>query len=72
MRTAMCYVPDKVKPEEENQFNDAVETMLFITMVRVAAILLCIVTEIQAHCRFGGANINKRLHEVWNALLKAP
>jgi hypothetical protein len=72
MATAMCYVTDKVKPEEQAQFDDAVDKMLFISVVRVAAILLCILTEVQAHCRFGGARINERLHEVWNALLKAP
>jgi hypothetical protein len=71
MATAMCYVTDKVPPEEEPAFHDAVENMLFIGMVRVAAILLCILTEVQAHCRFGGARINERLHEVWNALLSA-
>lgn len=72
MATAMCYVTDKVTPEEQSQFDDAVETMLFISMVRVAAILLCILTEVQAHCRFGGARINQRLHEASNALLQAP
>jgi hypothetical protein len=72
MATAMCYVTDKVVPEEEAQFDDAVETMLFISMVRVAAILLCILTEVQAHCRFGGGRINQGLHEAWNALLQAP
>ena len=29
-------------------------------------------TEVQAHFRFDGANINKRLHEVWNALIPVP
>jgi hypothetical protein len=72
MLTAMCYVTDKVPPEEELRFEDALESMLFIQMTRVAAILLCTLTEVQAHCRFGGARINERLHEIWNALLKAP
>jgi hypothetical protein len=39
---------------------------------RVAAILLCILTEVQAYCRFGETRINERLHKVWNALLKVP
>jgi hypothetical protein len=72
MSTAMCYVTDKVTPEEQPRFEDAVEAMLFIQVTRVAAILLCILTEVQAHCQFGGARINERLHEIWNALLKAP
>jgi hypothetical protein len=72
MSTAMCYVTDKVAPEEQLQFEDAFESMLFIHITRVAAILLCILTEVQAHCRFGGARINERLHEIWNALLSVP
>jgi len=63
--TAICYTTDKVMPEEETKFDDAVETMLFTSMVRFAAIPLCILTEVQAHCRFGGTRINERLHEVW-------
>jgi hypothetical protein len=51
MATAMCYVTDKVTAEEEAQFDDAVG----ISIVRIAAILLCVLREVQAHCRFGGA-----------------
>jgi hypothetical protein len=39
---------------------------------RVAAILLCTLTELQGYFRFDGARINERLHQVWCALLPAP
>jgi hypothetical protein len=41
-------------------------------LTRACAILLCIVTELQAFFLFDGARINARLHEIWNALLPAP
>lgn len=68
MFTGLFYIPEKVTPEEQQQFQDSIESMLFMTMTRVAAVLLSILTEVQAHCRFRGARINQRLHEVWNAL----
>ncbi len=42
--------------------------MLFLHISRVAAILLCIVTEVQAHFKFDGANINERIHEMWDVI----
>jgi hypothetical protein len=42
---------------------------------RVAAILLCTPTEVQAYFRFDrdqSAHINQRLHQVWDALLHVP
>jgi hypothetical protein len=41
-------------------------------MARASAILLCILTELQAYFRFDGARINERVHDVWNALVIAP
>ena len=38
-------------------------------MFRAAAVLLCIVTEVQAHFRFEGASINQRIHAMWTVLL---
>jgi len=48
------------------------ETMLSIHIPRIAAVLLCMLTEVQAYFRFDGAHIGQRLHQVWNALLPAP
>jgi len=40
-------------------------------IMRAAAVLLCIVTELQAHFLFDddGAQIHPRIHAIWNALL---
>ena len=48
------------------------ETMLSIHIPRIAAVLLCMLTEVQAYFRFDGARIGQRLHQTWNALLPAP
>ena len=31
--------------------------------------MLCIVTELQAYFHFDGADINERIHKMWNALM---
>ena len=44
--------------------------MMSFHLGRIAILLICIVTEIQAHFGFddSGARINERIHEVWKAL----
>jgi hypothetical protein len=32
-------------------------------------VLLCMITELQAHCRFYGADINERICKMWDALM---
>lgn len=51
---------------------DSVEGVIAQHVSRAAAILLCTLTELQAHFKFDGARINERLHQVWNALLRVP
>jgi len=36
---------------------------------RAATVLLCMITELQAYCRFEGANINERICKLWKALI---
>jgi len=69
--TAAFYTPSDIPHEERVQFHDVSEKMISMHIFRVAAILLCTLTEIQAHFRFEGARINERLHEVWDALIPA-
>ena len=38
-------------------------------LAQSAGILLSIVTELQAYFRFEGADINERIHKMWNALM---
>jgi hypothetical protein len=42
----------------------------FMHFARAAVLLLCLLTEIQHRFKFDGANIDKRLREVWNAMLQ--
>lgn len=41
----------------------------FMHYARAAVLLLCLLTEIQHHFKFDGANIDKRLREIWTAML---
>ena len=61
-------LPHEFRPIVESQPNDLVS----IHVPRAAAILLCTLTELQAHFRFKGARINERLHQIWSALLVVP
>jgi hypothetical protein len=71
--TAAFYTPEDVPHEQRKEFDDVfVELTLSKHTFRAAAILLCMLTEVQAHFRFDGARINQRLHEVWNALIPVP
>ncbi len=72
MRTAMPFLEADVPHDERPKLEEMALRGIFRHMVRAAAILLCILTEIQAYFRFDGARINERLYEVWNALLPAP
>jgi hypothetical protein len=73
MPIAMFYTPDKIQHEDRDRFyNVNVEQMIATHIVRAAGVLLCTLTEVQAHFRFDGARINERLHEVWDALLTVP
>ena len=69
---AAFLAPSDLPHEHRPQLDDNFETLLSIHIPRVAAILLCILTETQAYFRFDGAHISQRLHEIWNALILAP
>jgi hypothetical protein len=71
IKLGVLYVPD-VPHEYRDKVDEKSLSIIFGHMARAAAILLCILTELQAFFRFDGARINERLHEVWNALLGAP
>jgi hypothetical protein len=71
--TAIFYTPEDIPHEQRADFdNIVVELAISQHTFRAAALLLCILTEIQARFRFDGARINQRLHEVWNALIPVP
>jgi hypothetical protein len=71
--TALFYLPDKIPHENREHFHTViVDRMIGTHIFRTAAVLLCTLTEVQAHFQFEGANINNRLHEVWDALIPVP
>jgi hypothetical protein len=72
LRTAMPYLERDLPIEERPKLEELSLLLIFGHIGRAAAILLCILTELQAYFRFDGARINERLHEVWNVLTPAP
>lgn len=68
---ALFLAPRDLPIEDRPKVDDASESLIAIHIPRLAAILLCILTEVQASLRFDGARINERLHEIWNALILA-
>jgi hypothetical protein len=70
--TAMFYTSKDIPHEFRPQVEVGLETMISIHIPRLSAVLLCMLTEVQAYFRFDGARINQRLHEIWNVLLVAP
>jgi hypothetical protein len=72
MPIGIFYAPEKVVHEKRNQFDEHADNLIALHVSRAAGILICILTEIQAHFLFEGGNINSRLHEIWNALIPMP
>jgi hypothetical protein len=68
---ALYFISDSLQHEQRDDFEVHHPRLLFMHITRAAAMLLCTVTEIQAHFRFDGARINERIHEVWDVLKPA-
>lgn len=66
------YMNDFLPHDERAKLDDNLDLFLSTHLGRSATVLLCLLTEIQAHCRFDGANINARICSVWGALRKFP
>lgn len=69
--TAMYYIQDSMPHEARPEMDALYPKILSMHILRCAAILLCIVTELQAHFRFDddGARINERIRAMWNVLM---
>ena len=63
------YVSDFLPHEERPKVNAGYDEFLSRHAGMATALLLCLVTELQAYCKFDGANINGRICEIWMALL---
>jgi hypothetical protein len=70
MPTAIFYTPSDIPWDYRQQFEDVgIDQMISMHLSRITGVLLCTLTEVQAYFRFDGASINRRLHEVWKALI---
>src|SRR5271169_6559006 len=72
MRTAVSYLEHDLPHERRPELEEGSLALIFGHMTRASAVLLCILTELQAYFRFDGARINERLLQIWDALLQAP
>ncbi len=71
LKSAIFYIADSMPHEERAMLEDGHLRLLSFHIGQAAAILLCIVTELQAYFRFDGADINERIHKMWDALMPA-
>jgi hypothetical protein len=64
---AVYFVTDSLQHEQREDVETHHPRLLFMHITRAAAMLLCMVTEVQAYFRFDGATINdpKDVNE-WN------
>jgi hypothetical protein len=69
---AVQLAPKDLPHEFQPMIEAQAESLVGMHIPRVAAILLCTLTEIQAYFRFDGAHINQRLHKIWDALRVIP
>jgi hypothetical protein len=71
---ALFYMEDSVPVDERHKISDSQPLIKSTHLSRAAAVLLCIVTELQAHFRFhdNGPHINERINEMWKALTPIP
>jgi hypothetical protein len=69
MKVGMYYTTDSMPHDDRPKIDAVYPRIMFVHIARAAAILLCIITELQAHFHFDGARINERIHQMWNALM---
>src|SRR5438445_4753814 len=71
---ALFFMEDSIPIDNRHEFGEAHPQVMSVHLSRGAAVLLCIVTELQVHFKFdsNGARINERIHEVWNVLVPVP
>lgn len=63
------YLKDFLSHEDRPKIDETYDIFLSTQLGRAATVLLCTITEIQAYCRFDGANINIRIWQIWQALV---
>ena len=66
------YMNDFLPHESRDQLEGTYDLHVSTHIGRSSTALLCIVTELQAYCRFDGASVDHRICEVWSTLLGFP
>jgi len=59
------FLPKKLRPQIDNSY----VFLISAHIARAATVLLAMITELQAYCRFDGANIDQRVAQLWIVLL---
>jgi hypothetical protein len=63
------YVQDFLPHDDRPKVDASYDLFLSTHLGRAATVLLCLLTEVQAYCRFDGAHINERICAVWQAMI---
>ncbi len=63
------YISDFLPHAERPKIDATYDVFLSKHIGRAATVLLCMITELQAYCRFGDAHIDKRVGELWGKLI---
>jgi hypothetical protein len=69
MHVGIFYAADSMPHEERDKLEDGHLRIFSAHIARAALMLLCIITELQAHFLFEGADINERVHKMWSVLM---
>ena len=63
------YISDFLPHAERPKIDASYDMFLSTHLGRAATVLLCMITELQAYCRFDGAHINERISKLWATLV---
>jgi hypothetical protein len=71
LEVAPYYTEDSLDHDFRKKLDESHPDFMTKCLAEAAAVLLCMVTELQAHFHFDddGARINDRIHAMWNALM---
>lgn len=69
LESGAFFTQDAQKHELRPLLEERFPLMMSFHMFRACLVLLATLTELQAYFRFDGANINARIHKVWDALM---
>jgi hypothetical protein len=71
LEVALYYTEDSLDHDFREQLDQKHPDIMSRCLAHAAAILLCLVTELQAHFHFddNGARINERIHAMWDVLM---